>query len=388
MQKKITQFFITLLCALSFNSNAQIGNQKFEDFFFKTTGVDSAIIEIYDTVSRKMVVNELQKYTYNAQCKTTKISEKGWNVPQKKWFDVAQVLFNYDAQARITSLVTQAYRNAVWVDSARVVYTYTGAATQEASQTSQELVGAVWTNTDLKEFTYTAAKKIATETVKKWDGTAWANISRETNAYDAQNRLSSNINEDWFDPKWVNRARETYSYTAQNKLQGIKIEDWNSSTNTWTASDFYNFTISNNGRKVSYGLDIFGINVDIDYIGTSTGYLDTINVYFAPLLAFRTRFVYNSACQTTATNDLVFLQNAVSISPNPTTDNLTIRLNEAEGDAFSAIIFNASGTTVDVLKWKGKENLQRDVSRLPNGLYFLSVKAEKWQAVQKFVVQR
>jgi Secretion system C-terminal sorting domain len=387
MRKKLTPLFIALLCVLSFNSKAQIGNQKFEDFFFKTTGIDSAIIEIYDTVSRKLVVNELQKFTYNAQCKTTKINEKGWDVTQKKWFDVAQILFNYDAQARITSLQTQAYRNAVWVDSVRVVYAYTGTTTPEVSQTTQELVGTVWVNTDLNEFTYTAAKKIATETVKKWDGTAWANISRETNTYDTQNRLSSTINEDWGDTKWISRARESYTYTAQGKLQGVKIEDWNPSTNTWIASDFYNFNITNNGRKVSYGLDIFGTNVDIDYIGTSAGYLDTINVYFAPLLAFRTRFVYNAACQTTATNDVVFLQNAVSISPNPTTDNLTIRMNDVEGDAFSATIFNASGIAVDALKWNGKLDQQRDISRLPNGLYFLSVKGEKWQAVQKFVVQ-
>jgi hypothetical protein len=390
MQKKITNLFIALLCAFSLNLSAQneyLGSD-FQAYLYKTTGVDSLIAEEYDTLTKKLVPADLDKFTYNAQCKITKIVSKSWNVAQKKWIDYEQTLFNYDTQARLTSYQIQVLRSAVWTDSVRVNYAYTGAATQETSQTTQLLVGTVWTNEELKEFTYTAAKKVATEIEKEWDGSMWLNKTRKTSSYDAQNRITTLLEEDWESTKWVNSTRETYTFNAQNKLQNVKNEAWDPSTNAWVAFEPFKFTLAPDGRKVSLeGIDLFGISISIEYLGSATGYLDAVNAYIANTLFSRVRFVYNSACQTTATNDLVFLQNAVNISPNPTTDNLIIRLNEAEGDAFSATIFNASGIAVDALKWNGKGDQQRDISRLPNGLYFLSVKGEKWQAVQKFVVQ-
>jgi Secretion system C-terminal sorting domain len=388
MQKKITHLFIALLCALSFNSNAQVEytGSGFQDFLYKTTGIDSIIAEEYDTLTKKLVPADLDKFTYNAQCKITKSGSKSWNVAQKKWIDYEQTIFNYDAQSRLASYQIQVLKGGVWADSARVNYAYTGTATQETSQTTQLLEAAVWKNRELKEFTYTATKKLETETRKDWAGSTWATNARRTNTYDAQNRLSMLLEEDWDGTKWVNSSRETYLYNAQNKLQTVKPEQWNSTTNKWETSDLFTFMLSPNGRKVSLGINFFGIPLNVDYLGSATGYLDSVNIYLATTLFSRIRFVYNSACQTTATNDVVFLQNAVSISPNPTSENMTIRLNEAEGDAFSATIFNASGIAVDALKWNGKGDQQRDISRLPNGLYFLSVKGEKWQAVHKFVV--
>ena len=389
MQKKATYFFIAMLCAFSFSINAQgeYFGSNFQDFLFKTTGLDSIVTEAYDTSTNKLVLADLNKFTYNAQCKLTKTVSKSWNAPQKKWVDYEQTLFNYDAQARLTSYQIQVLRSGVMTDSARVLYAYTGTATQEISQTTQVLEGSVWKNKELLEFTYNAAKKVATETEKQWDGSVWLNNGRKTNTYDAQNRLSSLLTEGWDATKWVNLSRETYTYTAQGKLQNVKNEEWNKQTNAWEASDFFTFMLSPNGRKVSLGFDFFGIPFNVEYSGSTTGYLDSVNVFLSTTLFSRLRFTYNSACQATATNDVVFLQNAVSILPNPTSENITIRLNEAEGESFSATIFNASGIAVDALKWNGKDNQQRDVSRLPNGLYFLSVKGEKWQAVHKFVVQ-
>jgi Secretion system C-terminal sorting domain len=389
MHKKITHLFIALLCAFSFNLSAQTEytGSNFQNYLYKTTGIDSIITEEYDTLTKKLLPSDLDKFTYNAQCKITKSGAKSWNRVQKKWIDYEQTLFNYDAQARLTSYQLQVLRGTVWADSLRVLYAYTGAATQEISQTTQLLVGTVWTNDELKEYTYTAAKKAATETEKGWDGSTWLNNNRSTSSYDAQNRITTLVKEDWNATKWVNLSRETYTFNAQNKLQNVKNEDWNKTTNAWEASDLFTFVLAPNGRKVSLGINFFGIPLNVDYLGSATGYLDSVNIYLATTLFSRIRFVYNPACQTTATNDVVFLENAVNISPNPTADNLTIRINDVEGDAFSATIFNASGIAVDALKWNGKLDQQRDISRLPNGLYFLSVKGEKWQAVQKFMVQ-
>jgi Secretion system C-terminal sorting domain len=390
MQKKITYLFVLGVCALSFRLDAQVGytGSNFQDYLYKTTGIDSVITEEYDTLTNKLVPADLDKFTYNAQCKITKTVSKSWNVAQKKWIDYEQTVFNYDAQARLTSYQIQPWKGTAWADSVRVNYAYTGTATQENSQTTQLLLNNVWTNDELTEFTYTAAKKVATATEKDWDGSTWLNNNRTTNTYDAQNRIATVVQEDWDGSKWSNLSRETNTYNAQNKLQNVKTEEWNKTLNKWEDSEFYTLTLSPNGRKVSLGINFFGIPFNVEYLGSATGYLDSVNIYLSTTLFSKIRFTYNSACQTTATNDVVFLQNAVSVSPNPTTDNMTIRLNETDGETFSGTIFNASGVAVEGFQWKGKGDQQRDVSRLPNGLYLLSVKSEKWQAVQKFMVQR
>jgi hypothetical protein len=386
MLKKLTPFFVVFLCIFSLNLNAQVDN--FEDYFFKVNGVDSIIGETYDTTTKKMVLEMLEKYTYNAQCKPTKTVEKNWDLVGKKWVDNAQALFTYDAQNRLTNILNQAWKSTVWKDSTRINFAYSGTVAEALSQTTQEYLGTTWTNSELKEFTYTTTKKVATETRKIWSGTSWVNVKRTTNTYDAQNRISVILEEDWASTKWVNRSRDTYTYNAQSKLQSVKSEDWDATTNSWMSSGLFNFAIATNSRKVSFDLNFFGLSFKVEYLGSATGFLDTANIYISSILVSRTRFVYNPACQTSPTQDLVFLNNAIMVSPNPTQNALTIRMNDVVGESFSATLFNASGIAVDAFQWKGKGDQQRDVSRLPNGLYFLSVKGEKWQAIQKFVVQQ
>ena len=119
MQKKATHLFIAMLCAFSVNLNAQVEytGSNFQGFLYKTTGIDSIIAEEYDTLTKKLVPADLDKFTYNAQCKITKTVSKSWNTVQKKWIDYEQTLFNYDAQARLTSYQIQVLRSTVWTDS-------------------------------------------------------------------------------------------------------------------------------------------------------------------------------------------------------------------------------------------------------------------------------
>jgi hypothetical protein len=269
----------------------------------------------------------------------------------------------------------------------RVNYAYTGAATQETSQTAQVLNGTTWTNSTLKEFTYTAAKKIATQIEKEWNGTTWVNLSRESNTYDAQNKLTIATTEKWSGTAWLNEDRELFSYDVQGKLKDIKNESWNITTSKWEIADSFVIKLAPNGQSATLSLTFFDFPLDVEFLSKPNGFLDRINAKIQGQTISRVRFIYNAACQVTSTNDLVYLKDAIELSPNPATDHITVQLNEVEGNTFSARIINASGQLVENKTLEGKDNHQLNVSQLPNGLYILSVQGKRWQSVKKFIVQ-
>jgi hypothetical protein len=397
MVNKFTTLCLLALCTWASNLNAQTDDEttNLGYFFYKTTGVDSVIIEGFDTITNKLVPAGLQKYTYNALCNITRISEKEWDFTQKKWVDVGQIAYNYDAQNRLTSTVDRPISGGIGRDSARTLFNYTGAETLPANQISQVLFSGAWVNEKTEEFTYTAAKKLATQVQKEWNGTTWDNKKRTTNTFDTQNRLITKVNEVVNGTAWVNDERSKYTYTTQNKLAGAKVENWVRDSAKWAIPEDYPFVLSPNGRKLTIDVDLLFFLLRADFAFSATGFLDTSGIYIgiaAPNTPFqqisRNRYIYNTACQRTATRDIAFLSNAATVLPNPTTDKLNIRLNNVEGSTFAATITNTSGQIVDTFNWTGTIDQQKDVSTLPNGLYFLSIQGEKWQTVQKFVVQK
>lgn len=397
MVNKFTTLCLLALCTLTLNLNAQTDEETaaLGYFFYKTTGVDSVIIEALDTITNKMVPAGLEKYTYNGLCDITRISEKEWDVAQKKWFDVGQIAYNYDAQNRLTSQIIRPISGGVGRDSARVLFNYIGSSTLPSGQISQVLLSGVWVNKEAQDFTYTTARKIETQLKKEWNGATWDNKKRTTNTFDAQNRLITKLNEETRSGAWVNDERSKYTYNAQNKLSGVKVENWVRDSSKWAIPEDFPYNLGPNGRKLSIDADLLFFALRVEFAFSTTGFLDTSFISIgAPALGVpfqvlnRNRYIYNTACQRTATQDIAFLSNAATVSPNPTTDKLSIRLNNVEGTAFAATITNTSGQIVDKFNWSGATDHQKDVNLLPNGLYFLSIQGETWRTMQKFVVQK
>lgn len=397
MVNKFTTLCLLALCTLTLNLNAQTDEETagLGYFFYKTTGVDSVIIEAFDSATNKLVPAGLEKYTYNGLCNITRISEKEWDLVQKRWFDVGQIAFNYDAQNRLTSQVLRPISGGVGRDSARVLFSYTGAETLPSGQISQVLLSGAWVNEEAQDFTYTTVRKIATQVQKEWNGAGWDNKIRTTNTFDAQNRLITKVNEVGVGAAWVNDERSKYAYNAQNKLSGVKVENWVRDSTKWAIPEDFPYDLGPNGRKLGIEADLLFFALRVEFAFSTTGFLDTSFISVgAPALGVpfqllnRNRYIYNTACQRTATRDMAFLSNAATLSPNPTTDKLSIRLNNVESAAFAATITNTSGQIVDKFNWSGTIEHQKDVSSLPNGLYFLSIQGETWRTMQKFVVQK
>ena len=394
MLRNFTYLFIAVLCAFSTNLKAQTDDETndLSYFFYKTTGVDSLIVEAFDTVTNRYIPVDLEKYTYNAACKVTRINEKEWDLAQRRWNELVQRSFTYDAQNRVTNEQIRVVSNNIARDSARVIHAYNAAETQPTSIISQSIVAGTWVNESLQEFSYTTAKKINTQTFKEWNGTTWQNVNRIINTFDAQNRLLNKVEQEPNTSAWVNTDRTTFAYTAQNVLKSARSQKWLVDSSKWDESTSpLPIDVSADGRTVAYEIEFLGIFLKTEYKIGANKLLSGFNLYVGSLimpyvLLARARNIYNPPCTFTPTEEVAFVKNAVTISPNPATDKLTIGLNNVENTAFLATITNLSGQIVD--KWTGNGEQQRDINVLPNGLYFLSVRSEKWQTVQKFVVQR
>jgi hypothetical protein len=389
MKKLSTNSFIFILLVYAYGLNAQADflGTTYQELLYKTNGADSIISEQADLETGKVDFVNLDKFSYDSKCKISKRESKSWNTVQKKWIDSLQAVYNYDAQGRLTSILTQNLRGSTWKDSLRTNYAYTGSATQETSQTFQILRGTTWTNDTQKEFTYTTSKKVATITEKEWNGTAWVNVRRESNTYNAQNRLTTLIKENWTGTAWANSSRELFSFDTQSRLKEFKTETWNSATTKWDSAAIVIVKATPNSLSSTINLKLIDLPIDVEFIGTPTGFLDRINAKILGQTLARIRFTYNAACQVTATEDLVQIKDAFSISPNPAADLITIKLDEVEGNSFSARIINSSGQLLHSKTLEGTDNHQIDISQLTNGLYIISVQGERWQSTKKFIVQ-
>ena len=393
MSKKIIYLLFALLFLSNLEIKAQIdsNSELYQEFFFKLGNPDSVITDALDTLTFKLAPNGLTKYTYNAACKPTKAADKDWDKVTKKWVDVSQQLFTYDASNRITTIQNQLLSGTVFKDSARINFVYTGAAKEQTTETEQLYVGTLWVNSKLKEFTFTTARKIATLIEKSWLSNAWVSKNRKTYTYDAQNRLTILLTEEWDGSKWVNSTRENYTYSTANKLQNVRSEAWNPSTNKFEPAGDTPFTVSADGRTVSFAIDFFGNNLNLKYLGNTLGVLTNIEISVgnppAGIVISNTRFVGNAACPVTALEDVNLLTDIIQLSPNPTSDLLTIHLKNIESDNYVATIYNVAGVPVEFFKGNTSVDFTKNTDKLTNGLYFLNVKGATWQSVQKFVVQ-
>jgi hypothetical protein len=97
--------------------------------------------------------------------------------------------------------------------------------------------------------------------------------------------------------------------------------------------------------------------------------------------------IFTNSCDGIVSIDELHKENDMSIFPNPTTNELTIKyadLNNSE-----LIIYNLMGSVLlRKNSWSGASEIKLDVSSLQNGIYFLEIKTKSGAAVQKFVVNR
>lgn len=77
----------------------------------------------------------------------------------------------------------------------------------------------------------------------------------------------------------------------------------------------------------------------------------------------------------------------VKLFPNPTKDQLTIMVENANTPILQAQLFDLNGRVLRDIQWQNSTTAQLDVQNLPNGVYFLSIQQAGERILRKVVVQ-
>jgi len=206
---------------------------------------------------------------------------------------------------------------------------------------------------------------------------------------------NDNFNEFWIYPDQVytpgDQAVSIYAITD------FKIEEsCAQSINLNTASVFYNGNFKAS-ETISIGSQTPSVNFSliqsteltagnyIEFLPNTELLKNSTNQYLSAYIQSCT--VLNSACSNSNTvvsnnsndtqlqlkNNNILSENTVLISPNPTTGDLNISLNGKIEDEVEIELYNLSG--IKIIRNVGiKNNFQIDISRIPVGLYIMSVK--------------
>lgn len=93
---------------------------------------------------------------------------------------------------------------------------------------------------------------------------------------------------------------------------------------------------------------------------------------------------------TTGTEDTPLSKTDLSVFPNPTSTDLTLRFDLKEAEAMTIQVFDYQGTMVQNVITnqrfeKGRNERQVNTKDLPNGVYFVKINSDKTYGVQQFV---
>jgi hypothetical protein len=91
-----------------------------------------------------------------------------------------------------------------------------------------------------------------------------------------------------------------------------------------------------------------------------------------------------------ATGDFEDIEATMELYPNPATEELNLRLSFGQETSIATYIFtNINGQVLDVVNRKNlkEEIYSYDISRLPAGVYFVTVKTDKGLRTQRFIKQ-
>ena len=93
---------------------------------------------------------------------------------------------------------------------------------------------------------------------------------------------------------------------------------------------------------------------------------------------------------TTGTEDTPLSKTDLSVFPNPTSTNVTIRFNLVDAEKINIEIFDYQGVMVQKAVSnqrfeKGQNEWQVKTNDLPNGVYFVKISSDKTYGVQQFV---
>ncbi|MFI5251894.1 MAG: T9SS type A sorting domain-containing protein [Bacteroidota bacterium] len=162
--------------------------------------------------------------------------------------DTIRHVYSFDANAKMTSDLTQKMNCNTWVDSSRFTNTY-NANGNRLVQLYEIWSNDHWVNVDRTTDTYDVNGRRLSELYETWSNGGWVNGSRSTDTYDARGKILSDLFEVWTNGQWLGNYRSTWNYDVNENMLSELGEVGTDSG--WVNDDRYSWTYDANGNKLT-----------------------------------------------------------------------------------------------------------------------------------------
>ena len=399
------------------------GNLSYRYFqgFGGTNNIDSITSQYFDTTSTSWVNNQFEVNAYNADnnltnrilmnwdppsvswvnnSKTTNTYTglnnilkivQNWSAPSAAWVNATKDSFGYDASSNMIYHLAQKWDTSalIWKNTNQYFDTFN--ATNEMIKSMRQSWGnaaSIWKNNTFTLYDYTAATLLSNTIVQHWDSalSAWINNTGDSLLYSAASDIATEINLNWDSAAhtWKNVNRYEYTYDANHNLLTDTLQNWVTAGGGRFANSklhLYNYNTYNqvlvyttetwNTAPPAWTYHLGGPNTDVQYRYYYDIYphIDTTDT-------------------TSGVKNLIAGSATLNVSPNPSNGAVNIKLNWDQLTPFSVAVYDINGDIVRRWDEAASKNYNRTitVSDLPSGTYFIKVRGDQKQLIQRFIV--
>jgi len=340
------------------------------------------------------------------------------------WKVTRKTTFEYDAKNHKISEMREHYHQVTsdLIFNSRFNFdnNANGLIQNQLNQVKQ--IGSEWVNSSRLIYTYTLGNiKPSSVTIQHWKESNWRNFSQEIYTYDKKNNLNNNINQRWEIDSlfWTNSQMVNYTYNSNSSLLEASNLRWDIFNKTWSLSNLISFKYQDantlpiealqkiwingawrNELKASYKYNSFdkissllvqaydiqtntwfnsGLTTSIYYPNESLHQVTQEGLLRPDLWINLNRTTYTYFPTTNTTNDF---EQEVAIYPNPSNDVLNIKSSNEINCSFK--IIDLIGRTI-LIQNSSTKTSTIDIKSLLPSTYFLIIEQNGKSTTHEFV---
>jgi hypothetical protein len=253
------------------------------------------------------------------------------------------------------------------------------------SELSEKWENEQWINYNKVTNTYDSAGKQLSALYEYWENGQWITSQRKVYSYDKDENITSYLNEFWENGNWVEAERKIYTYNQMGLILDYLYEFRDEGL--LMQSFRYTYTYDEKGNVLSEIhkelIDNKWANVDI-YFGFTDSRANELS-YFG----FRIEATYKDSSP--VVEDIFNPNLTLDCSPNPSSGTINLSYTLPEPANTSISISNMSGVEMakiskNQMQLPGNYSASYDMSRFPQGVYFITIKAGNMTETRKIII--
>ena len=320
----------------SYNSNGTLNIEQYQ---------------YWDSIKWGLIIRDIHNYNYRWLDSIT--TAQYWVDSTATWVIAGREYDTWDTDGSILTQTMQLSKDngGTFYYTDRDFYIYDSTANYDASVLIQKWTGSTWVDSARFLYHFNTNGHETDNMYQEWKYGAWRNNYRVTNTLDTYGNAVQNLTEEWdsASSKWVNSYKDTKTYwkNESDKILTNTVLQWY--INKWYNYYTENYTYDTSGNEIKY--------LQKAWDGTKWSNYYQCNYTYSLFVGIK---------------DTGYKRDLFIMYPNPATDQVVIILPGIFSG--SLLLNNNLGEKQINMNFNQKGNLQLDVSDLPAGIYYVTIR--------------